>query len=196
MSMQQEGPPLQSLIRRIAETPAEFLASVRVGESGDVHVPAVVNDLFRMRGVEVPVQALAPFAGRNAKTDRNPLSITLLMCWLLADDSLRALKLDTDALLALLRDAAKELAVYGSAAKFVQDADRREELARLSLSRLGMRPAGETVAQAEDRLISLSSAEHARVLRASRDAEKRAQEIRAALARKAAEESADKYTRE
>jgi regulator of extracellular matrix RemA (YlzA/DUF370 family) len=59
-----------------------------------------------------------------------------------------------------------------------------------------MRPAGETVAQAEDRLISLSSAEHARVLRASRDAEKRAQEIRAALARKAAEESADKYTRE
>jgi hypothetical protein len=196
MKVNREGPPLQTLIRRVAETPPEFLASVRIGNSGEVHVPAVVNDLFRMRGVEIPVQSLAAFAGRDAKADRNPLSITLLMCWLLADESLRSLHIDTDALLALLRDAARELAAYGTATKFVQDADRREELARLSLSRLGMRPAGETVAQAEDRLMSLSSAEHARVLRASRDAEKRAQEIRAALARKAAEESADKYTRE
>jgi hypothetical protein len=80
--------------------------------------------------------------------------------------------------------------------KFVTDPDRREELARFSLARLGYRPAGETVPQAQDRMTSLSSAERARVLQASRAAEERARSIREALARKAAEESADKFTRE
>jgi hypothetical protein len=80
--------------------------------------------------------------------------------------------------------------------KFVSDAERREELARFCLARLGFRPFGETKPQAEDRLTSLSAAERARVLQASRKAEARAREVREALARKAAEESADKYTRE
>jgi hypothetical protein len=80
--------------------------------------------------------------------------------------------------------------------KFVTDPERREELARFSLARLGFRPQGETRAQAEDRLSSLSAAERARVLTAARAAEERARAVREALARKAAEESADKYTRE
>ena len=78
----------------------------------------------------------------------------------------------------------------------VTDPDRREELARLALARLGFRPAGETVAQAQDRLTTLNSAERARVMKAAQVAEQRARQIREALARKAAEESADKWTRE
>ena len=80
--------------------------------------------------------------------------------------------------------------------KFVTDVERREELARFALARLGFRPQTETRAQAEDRLSSLSAAERARVLSAARVAEERARAVREALARKAAEESADKYTRE
>jgi len=45
-------------------------------------------------------------------------------------------------------------------------------------------------------LSALSSTERQRLLDESRDAEKRAREIRQALARKAAEQSADKWTRE
>ena len=48
----------------------------------------------------------------------------------------------------------------------------------------------------QDRLVTLSSSERQRVLRASRAAEERARAIREALARKAAQESADKYTRD
>jgi hypothetical protein len=83
-----------------------------------------------------------------------------------------------------------------AAKKFVTDPDRREELARVALARLGFRPAGETLAQAQDRLTTLNSAERARVMKAAQIAEQRARQIREELVRKAAEESADKWTRE
>jgi hypothetical protein len=194
--MKQEGPPLESLTRRIAETPAEFLLAPRIGTAGDVHVPAVVYDTLKRHGITVPLPELAVFAGRDPKTDRVRLAITLLACWTLADEALRAASPDLAEVMVLLRDDAAELAIHSTAARIVQDPDRREELARLTLARLGLRPAGETLAQAQDRLTTLSSVERARVLKASRQAEERARAIRAALARKAAEESADKWTRE
>lgn len=194
--MKEEGPLIESLTRRIAETPAEFLLAPRIGAEGDVHVPAIVYDTLRRRGIAIPLPDLAVFAGRDPKADRVRLSITLLACWLLADDGLELVPNDLAGVLTLLRDDATELAVHGTAARILQDPDRREELARLTLARLGLRPAGETIAQAQDRLTTLSSAERERVLKASRQAEERARAIRAALVRKAAEESADKWTRE
>ena len=194
--MKKEGPPLEALTRRIAETPAEFLLAPRIGAVGEVHVPAVVHDTLKRYSGSLPLQNLSAFAGRDAKADRVRLSITLLTCWVLADEGLRAASPDLAEVMTLLRDDAIELSQHGAAARIVQDPDRREELARLTLARLGLRPAGETLAQAQDRLTTLSSAERARVLKASRVAEERARSIRAALARKAAEESADKWTRE
>ena len=96
----------------------------------------------------------------------------------------------------MLEAEANDLAPRVAARKFVTDPDRREELARLALARLGFRPAGETLAQAQDRLTTLNSAERARVMKAAQAGEQRARQIREALVRKAAEESADKYTRE
>ena len=101
-----------------------------------------------------------------------------------------------DNVLAVERPATIGRAAQVAARKFVSDPDRREELARFALARLGFRPAGETLAQAQDRLTTLNSAERARVLRAARAAEERSRQIREALTRKAAEESADKWTRE
>ena len=66
----------------------------------------------------------------------------------------------------------------------------------MALARLGCRPGGETLAQAQDRLTRISSTERNRVMLAARAAEERARAVREALARKAAQESADKYTRE
>jgi hypothetical protein len=194
--MNKEGPALESLTRRIAETPAEFLLAPRIGSVGDIHVPAVVHDTLKGLGIRIPLGDLAVFAGRDPKTERVRLSITLLACWALADDGLRSASPSLAEVMVLLSDDATELAAYGAAARIVQDPDRREELARLTLARLGLRPAGETVAQAQDRLTTLSSAERTRLLAASRQAEERARAIRAALVRKAAEESADKWTRE
>jgi len=82
------------------------------------------------------------------------------------------------------------------APSFVRDPDRREELVRLCLRDLGLRPAGETVAQAQDRLATLNTAERQRVLQAARQAEERARAIREAMAKQAAEEAAAQYSRE
>lgn len=194
--MQKEGPALEHLLHRITATPPDFMAEPRFGTKGDVHVPAVVRDMLAAKGQEVDIAALIALAGRDAKSDRSRLSIALLMTWLLADDSLPIDTEHVSAVLALLRDDAGQLAAYTNADKLFHDAERREELARLALSRLGLRPSGETVAQAQDRFTSISSLERARLLRASQEAEARARAIREALAKKAAEESADKWTRE
>jgi len=194
--MNKEGPPLGSLMRRIAETPPDFLLAPRIGTAGDVHVPAVVYDTLKARGVSLPLPELATFAGRDPKADRGRLSIALLVCWVLADEELWSTAPDIPGVLTLLRDDAVELATQGPATRVIADPDRREELARLALARLGLRPAGESLSQAQDRLTALSSAERARLLKASRQAEERARAIREALARKAAADAADKWTRE
>lgn len=194
--MEREGPVLETLTRRLAETPEDFLAEPRIGAAGRVHTDAVVGDLLRALGGAAPAAELARFAGVDAARDRNQLGVTQVLCWLLADEWFRGATPPAAPLLALLRDEAGELAAQAAAGRFVSDPDRREELARLALARLGYRPAGETLAQAQDRLTTLSSAERARVLRAARAAEERAREVREALVRKAAHEAADKWSRE
>jgi hypothetical protein len=193
-SLTRDGPPLEQLLHRLAESPADILAEPRIGRSGQVHVAAVVGDLLAALGARPDAAALAPFADADAGA-RNALSVTLLLCWLLADPSLAAAPADAGGLLRLLDEGARELAAT-PARRFVHDPDRREELVRVTLAARGMRPAGETQAQAEDRLASLSSTERARVVAAARDAELRARAIRDALRRKAAQESADKWSRE
>jgi hypothetical protein len=194
--MQAEGPLLETITRRLAETPEDFLAEPRIGGAGQVHVAAVISDLIRALGAPLEGSDLATFEGADQRRDRNRLAVSLLLCWLLADEWFLQKNLPAGALLELLGQGSAQLGAQVASRKFVTDPDRREELARFLLARLGFRPAGETLAQAQDRLTSLSSAERARVLAASRAAEERARAIREALTRKAAQESADKFTRE
>ena len=143
------------------------------------------------------MRELAPFAPEgDSRRERNRLSVALLLAWVLADPWFVVTSPPPGALFELLGEGARELAGVTPAGKFVAEPERREELVRYALARLGLRPAGETEAQAQDRLTTLSSAERVRVLTAAKAAEERARAIREALVRKAAEESADKWTRE
>lgn len=172
--MQQEGPILESLTRRLAETPEEFLAEPRIGQTGRAHVAAIVSDLLQLLDASAQADELTRFTASDVRRDRNRLGITLLLCWLISDDWFRQTKLEAGKILELLDRESNELAMQASAKKFVMDPDRREELARLALARLGFRPAGETLAQAQDRLTTLNSTERARVMKAARAAEERA----------------------
>jgi hypothetical protein len=188
------GPPLETLLRRLADTPPDFLDAPRVGASGQVFVAAVVNDLLALGPGRASLAELQRFEGRSADAGR--LRMALLIAWLLADDVLRKHLTTRADLLNLLDGTAAELAGLAPATKYLQDPDRREELVRVLLARLGLRPHGETAEQAADRLSALSITERKRLLDASRAAEARDREIREALVRKAAEASADKWTRE
>ena len=190
------GPDLDALTRRLAETPPEFLDEPRCGEAGRVAVPALVNDVLLMHGARAGLAALQPFTAGRARTERNRLALVMIAAWLLADQGLVAAGLVQRDLLRVLDEAVAGLAPTAPAHQFVVDPERREELARVVLAALGLRPRGETPAQAADRLSGISGAERRRLLENSRAAEQRAREIRAALVRKVADESADKWSRE
>jgi len=189
---------LETLLRRIAETPPEFFEAPFVGRSGMVHVGAVVHDtLIELGGPEPAIEQLRDFAPAKAdEQERRRLRLALLTCWLLGERGFRSRDLGARALAFLSGTELRELAGLVDAPKLVADPDRREELTRLTLRALGLRPAGETAAQAQDRLATVSSVEAARLFRESQAAEQRAREVREAMARKAAQEAADKAYRE
>lgn len=189
------GPPLERLTRRLIDTPREFLDPPRTGSGGQVVVAALVADLVAMHGGRATLRELAPF---RPEADATPAFLTLVAvaAWWLADEALLAGPLPQAKLVSLLVGPVGDLAREAQATRYVDEPDRREEFTRVLLDRLGLVPEGETAAQAQDRLASVSSLERRRLLEASRAAEERARAIREALARKAAEESADKWSRE
>ena len=194
--MNQEGPPLESLTRRLAECPPEFLASPRIGAVGKVVVPAVVADLLReIGGGPLTADQAAALTEAEPWRRRNTLGLILVAAWLLHDPWFRQPELAGPAF-DFLSTGLQTLAGAYSAPVFVSDPDRREELARLCLKALGLRPAGESIAQAEDRLATLNSVERESLRKATAAAERRAQAIREAMARKAEEEANLKAMRE
>lgn len=194
--MEKIGPDLPRLTRRLAEIPADFLDEPRIGKGGRLVVAALVNDLMGRFGRRASSSELSLFESSNPKQDRSRLQLIAIATWLLAEEWFATANISAENLLALLAQQLTEMASATRADKFVTDSERREEFARVILARLNFRPASESKAQAIDRLSSLSSIERQRLLEESRAAEKRAREIRKALARKAAQESADKWTRE
>lgn len=197
--MQHEGPLLESLTRRLAECPSEFLAEPRSKKGGTVYVAAVVYDLLRdLSGPPLTKEQIAQFepSGKDPKESRNRLQVIMVACWLLHDPWFLYQRQFAQSAYTLLAGGLNELAKLVPSQQFVSDPDRREELARMALKALGLRPAGESIAQAEDRLTTLDSVERSRVIREARAAEERARQIREAMARKAAEEAAAAYGRE
>jgi hypothetical protein len=190
------GPPLERLTHRLIETPADFLDEPRIAGSGRVAVAALVGDLMTSFGDRASTDVLMRFTSDSPHRDRNRLGLVIIAVWLLADEWFIAAGIDCKSIVQLLDDTVEELAASSPAHQFVSDPDRREEFARTALARFGYRPEGETQAQASDRLVAISGAERQRLLDASRAAEERAREVREALAQKAAQESADKWTRE
>lgn len=190
------GPALDVLLRRLLETPPDFLAVPRRAGQGSVHVAAVVGDVFVLHGVDLPPALRATLSGDLPGVGANQLSVAAVAAWLMADPHWQQIALQKERWQGLFADAIPALAASAPADQFVFEADRREELARTTIARLGLLPDGETAAQAADRLARISGVERQRLLDASRATEARARAIREALARKAAEESADKWTRE
>jgi hypothetical protein len=198
--MTEEGPVLETLTRRLAECPNDFLSGPRdESGKGDIEVAAVVYDLLReLGGAPLTQQEASPFklGSKHTRAEENRLRVALVACWLLHDSWFRSRRRFAQDAYRLLAAGLDGLAELVQAAQLVADADRREELARLCLKSLGLRPAGETEAQSEDRLATLDSVEMSRVVREARAAEERARKIREEMARKAAEEAASVYGRE
>ena len=109
--MKREGPALEALMRRLAETPAEFLAEPRLRAQGVVEVAAVVFDLGVRLGGRAAEADLTRFAGGDPQRDRNRLAVTLLLAWLLSEPWFVAQPPPWPEVLALIGEGARELDV-------------------------------------------------------------------------------------
>jgi hypothetical protein len=189
-----EGPLLESLTHRLAECPPEFLLAPRIGNEGVIDVAALVADHFRALDRSAPGAAdLAPLIRSDTTAC---LRLIAIATWLLHDGWFLA-KPDLGAKTwQLFSKGLNDLATVVRPEAVVTDPDRREEFVRLCLKHLGLRPKGETLAQAADRLTTLDSVERDGVIRKTRDAEARARAIREKMAEEAAKAAAQRYTPE
>ena len=183
-----DPPSIAALNRRLAETPGEFLAN-----SG-TDLAAIVSDLVRDLGGETfDSKRAAPFAGAG---DPRRLALIGIAAWLFHDEWFVERRAFDERLYEFLARGLDDLSTAVGPAQFVNDPDRREELARRALRAIGVLPQGETATQAADRLATLDSLERLRVLRETRAAQERTRRIQEAMRKKAAEEAASAYGRE
>jgi hypothetical protein len=177
--------PVARLTRRLADTPADFLA-----DPATVAVPAVVSDVLLMAGgAALDAEEAARFAVDDPRWRR----AVLVTCWLLADPALSAR--GPAALMTWLSSPdLVTLSALVTPLAFVRDPDRREELARVTLRALSLSPAGETAAQAADRLSTVDSVKRQEVLLAAKEAEERAGAVRKAMEEQRAREAAARYS--
>lgn len=185
----QTGPQLEPLLHRLAECPADFLLP-----PNQLDIAALVSDHFRALRRPIP----GPAERRSLAAATSPAqSLISVVLWLLRDEWFLARpELAGSSLKFLRSDSLRQLADLVRAELVISDPDRREELIRLCLKVLGLKPEGETEAQAMDRLATLDSVERDRVIRKTRAAEARAREVREAMARQRAAEAAARYSPE
>jgi len=186
----EEGPPLERITRRLMEADDAWL-------DGAANAKALAGDAFEAMAGGYPeaerLDAVEDAIGR----DRNRRRIAALSLLIASDPWFKGRKDLADRLLALPGSRRlKALSAAVDAEEFRSDGERREELARLCLALLGLRPEGENEAAAIDRLAAVDSVERARLVELSRKAQERARELREAMERAAAEEAASKMSRE
>jgi hypothetical protein len=184
-----DGPQLDRLLHRLAECPPDFLLPPK-----EIDLIALVCDHWRAMGLAIPTAAQrTTFANSTAQS----CAMLAVVLWLLRDDWFVSRPSLAEATWKFfLSKPLAELAALVRAETIVSDPDRREELVRLCLKELGLRPEGESEAQATDRLTTLDSVERDRVIRQTRKAEARTRKVREAMAKKAAEEAAARYSPE
>lgn len=193
-----EGPQLEILLQRLAETPPAFLEEPRMGNRGKVNAGAVLSDLLvSIGGAPLTIREAGEFSQPGDLGERNRLRLVLLVAWLFHDDWFQGRTIRAGTVREWVGSKGFEaLASLVKVQEVISDPDRREEFSRRALRALNMRPAGETPAQAEDRLTTLDSLVQKQVLEATRAAERRAQEVREAMRQKEAQRSVPKYSRE
>ncbi len=189
------GPASETLMRRLAGCPGEFLEPPVVQDAGTVHTDAVIADAIRAIGASPSVEQTRAFRD-GAPGDANWLRLVQVVAWLVADEWFCEQQPPVDKFLRWLGTDATELAKLVDATLFVTDPDRREELARLVLLTFDRYPAGESLDQASDRLETMSTVSRASLIGELREKRARAEKLRREMERKRAREAAARYSRE
>lgn len=196
------GPDLFYLLQRLQSCPNEFLLSPILlsqpkNYKGEIHTASVVNDLLLDLGLsEDPKIIFNTLQLKHSAENANYLQLVLITSYLIGDNWFLQSKKYGLKVKELFLNKLKPLALLVEAKQFVLDSERREELVRFCLKELNLKPNGESETHANDRLTTINSIERQKLIEESKAAQKRAQELREAIARQEAEEAASKWNRE
>jgi len=197
--MDNEGPLLETLLRRLSECPMEFIETCKT-TTGFAQLIAIVSDHYREFGDFNPLRDktdLFTRLERSSRTLNQPMrhwALLSVATWLLHDDwFLGHPELSKASWRWLNSKSLKMLSEIVSPEHRLSDPDRREEFVRLCLASMSLRPKGESIEQATDRKQTLDSIEREGILRATVEAERRARKVREAMAKKQALEAASRY---
>ena len=116
--MQRIGPALETLTRRLAETPPDFLDEPASDPAAATVEAALVNDLLGALGARATAAQLAHFHRSADKSQRNRLTLVRIAVWLLYDPWFMKQQLLPDVVLRLLDETVAELAASSAAASF------------------------------------------------------------------------------
>lgn len=189
------GPSVTALTHRLLSIPGDFI--VYQENTGILDISPVVSDLLLSLGQPaLSQQESEHFKAAGQTAEAKGLRILLCVCYLLDDPWFHGQSWGGEIRECLSHEWFRELAKIQAPGVFIQDSLRREELVRIVLNLLEIQPREETAEHSQDRLRTLDSLEEKSILQQSQAARKRVQEIREALARKAAEEAASKMSRE
>jgi hypothetical protein len=197
--MKSEGPSLEALMDRLSVIHTDFLKdfSRSPDDRSGIYLPAMINDLLVDTG-DIPLKREEAVEIEKFRTVKNLPQLAGIFCHIYHDAYFLQNKVKPGLVRGLI--FSQKLAALGptadNAGQFVSDPDRREELCRIALDAAGLFPAGESEKTAAERLTALDSVERKKILDKTRDAQKRAREIREAMLQKEAEEAASKMSRE
>jgi glycosyltransferase involved in cell wall biosynthesis len=196
-----EIPVISEWLRWVSEMPAAFRAEPEGFAGGRVRVGAVVADALETLTGERADERLrdAFHPSHTGAAERNRLAWVLATAHVLWHPSLREEGLTPKSEAALIRFLVEELSALSFLVpieNLAADEERREELVRRVLRACGLSLPNESAADRDDRLKQVDSLERHKVLAAAAERERRAREVREAMAKKASEEAAAKVSRE
>lgn len=191
-------PPLAEWLRWIAERPPVLNAAPEGFPDGRVRVRAVIADLHEElfdAPADEPLLSACD-AGEPTRAERSRLGWILAASHVLWHPVIRGAAPKRDRVVKLLVQELPALAALVPPEHLDREEERREELVRRVLRAAQLSLPGESATDGEDRLRQVDTVERHRVVAAAAERERRAREVREAMAKKAAEEAAAKVSRE
>ena len=183
--MTQIGPELSALLIRLRQASPEIFLK-------NVDATAVICDFLRDHEQIDQIKKFSDF--HNFKKYKNLQDMCLLALWLYLSEDFK--DQEFSGLLEFFELGLAELSNLVLAEEVLEDSDRGEEFVRRCLQAIDLRPLGESISQAEDRLRTLDSVEAEKLEEIAVTRRLRAQQVLTEMKRAAATAAAAKVSRE
>jgi hypothetical protein len=188
---------IYDLVDHLKRCPDDFLKTEVNTPADKPQTAILLQDLYRkIHGNFNVADSQLPVSGTLRQLEAEKLVLLQMACWFFSYPYFTNKPQLLQPIHQFLFKDLLPVAQFVKSEEWIEDEDRAEEFIRLALKRCAILPAGETLAQAADRLDALDTIKRQQVLRESSESIERVKEIRRKMAEEKAREAANVYGRE